>query len=153
MIWQSTHGFDQRARELADRHYSRQKKGARQFVPPARRIVLVTPDYSALWVTIHQRYVKHDWPGAWFCSLFRNEGTTLSSELVRAATDETLARWGQPPAGLLTFVNVEKTAKRRSKRSAAGACFIHAGWRAIATTCDLSHRLRGSRKVVLRAPD
>ena len=36
MIWEKSNRFDQRAREIADRHYNRQKPGTPQFVPPGR---------------------------------------------------------------------------------------------------------------------
>ena len=53
MIWQQSHRGDPRARELADRHYNRQKPGTPQFVPPGRCCVLYTetPTGKAFWVT------------------------------------------------------------------------------------------------------
>ena len=40
MIWEKSNRFDRRAREIADRHYNRQKPGTPQFVPPGRCCVL-----------------------------------------------------------------------------------------------------------------
>ena len=75
MRWTLSNRFDARALPLADRHYNRQKPGTPQFVPPSSNVVLISGDpVSALWVSIRQKYVKHAWPGAWCCSLFRNEG-------------------------------------------------------------------------------
>ncbi len=42
--------WDQEARALADRHYSRQKVGARQFIPPGETIVLRNPEGTWLFV-------------------------------------------------------------------------------------------------------
>lgn len=40
MIWELSYKADPRAREVADRHYNRQKPGTPQFVPPGRALVL-----------------------------------------------------------------------------------------------------------------
>lgn len=106
--WTRSHRADPRARPLADRHYNRQKVGAPQFVPPGRCLVLLTPQADALWVTSwpFARYVRHAWPGAWVCSLFRNESPALSSALITAAVAHTRAEWPDvPPLGMVTFVS------------------------------------------------
>lgn len=36
MIWEKSWKADPRARQVADRHYNRQKPGSPQFVPPGR---------------------------------------------------------------------------------------------------------------------
>ena len=51
MEWMITHQADKRACRLADRHYSRKTRGAPQFVPPGRSLVLLTPEADALWVS------------------------------------------------------------------------------------------------------
>lgn len=60
MLWERSWRADPRARELADRHYNRQKVGAKQFVPPGRCLVLVIPNV-AFWITSwpFAQYVKH----------------------------------------------------------------------------------------------
>src|SRR4051794_31038314 len=108
MNWDVSYRADPRARPLADRHYSRQNPGAEQFVPPGRCLVLLTPAHDALWVTSWPlpEYVKHAWPGAWMCSLFRNESELISSELILEAVAATRFYFGEPPAhGMLTFVD------------------------------------------------
>ena len=69
MIWHLSNRADPRARDIADRHYNRQKPGTPQFVPPGRCCVLYTETDSgkALWVTSYPfaEYVKHQWAGAW----------------------------------------------------------------------------------------
>ena len=109
---------------MADRHYSRQKPGTPQFVPPGRCLVLVGD--AALWVTSwpFPEYVRHAWPGAWVCSLFRNEGPGLSSDLVREAVAATVWRWPVPAEGMVTFIDASKVRPKRDP----GRCFRRAGF-------------------------
>ena len=113
-------------RPLADRHYTRQKIGARQFVPPGRCLVLRSACGRAYWVTSWPfRYVKHAWPGAWVCSAFRNEGAGLSSALILSAIAATRTMWPDPEEhGLITFVNADKVRHKRDP----GRCFLRAGF-------------------------
>lgn len=133
MYWHISNRADPRAVALADRHYNRQKIGTPQFVPPGRCLVLLTEDASALWVTSwpFAQYVKHAWAGAWVCSLFRNEGAILSSELIRSAVAATRWYYGDAPAlGFITFVDADKTRKKRDP----GRCYRKAGWRHVGFT-------------------
>ena len=106
--WIRVKRTDPRARELADRHYSRQKIGALGFVPPGRCLVLLTPCERAYWVTSYPfaEYVKHAWAGAWTCSAFRNEGAGTASDLIRSAVAYTRGYFGDPPdLGMITMIN------------------------------------------------
>src|SRR5438105_2061129 len=106
MRWVKSFRADRRAALIADQHYSRQKVGSRQFVPPGRCLVLVTAEYDALWTTSfpYPEWVKHAWPGAWICSIFRNTSEHLSSELILEAVAATRWHFGEPPAlGMVTF--------------------------------------------------
>ncbi len=128
VLWWLSHRADPKAVPLADRHYTRQHPGAPQFVPPGRCMVLVTAAYEALWVTSwpFAEYVRHAWPGAWVCSLFRNESRHLSSEMIREAVAATRAFFGEPPPlGMVTFVDAKKTRRKRDP----GRCFRKAGFR------------------------
>jgi len=112
-MWRWSHRADPRARVLADRHYSRQKIGAPQFVPPGRCLVLYagSPGAAAYWVTSwpFAEYVKHAWPGAWMCSAFRNEGAGQASVMIREAVSATRAVFKEPPAlGMVTFIDRAK---------------------------------------------
>lgn len=133
-FWQSIGRFpDRAALALADRHYNRQTTGAPQFAPPGRLLILLTPKADALWVSVHQRHVRHAYPGAWVCSLFRNEDREahLSSALIEEAVACTVWKWGPPPPqGFVTFVNPGKVRPKRDP----GRCFLRAGWRVIGTT-------------------
>jgi hypothetical protein len=123
--WEKSFRADALARDLADRHYSRQTVGAEQFVPPGRCVVLWMP--KAYWVTSWPfgEYVKHAWPGAWMCSAFRNEGAGLSSELIREAIAATRHVFGEPPAlGMITFIDPKEVKHKRDP----GRCFRKAGF-------------------------
>lgn len=113
MMWRLSDRFDPKARELADRHYNRQKIGSPQFVPPGRCMVLYaeTATGKAFWVTSwpFAEYVRHAWAGAWVCSAFRNEGAGRASELILDAVAATREFFGEPPAlGMITFVDRKK---------------------------------------------
>lgn len=120
--WINTNKGDQECRALADRHYSRQKVGSRQFCRPGRNLVLKTENADAVWVTWSG--IRDDGIEAWGCTIFRNESPHLSSELIREAIDITIREWGTPPPdGIITYVDSSKV------RSAnPGFCFLMAGW-------------------------
>lgn len=110
MIWQASHRADPFAREIADRHYNRQKIGSPQFVPPGSCAVFKaeTATGRAFWVTSapFAQYVRHAWAGAWVCSAFRNEGAGKASDMIREALAATKAALGESPAlGMVTFIN------------------------------------------------
>lgn len=135
MHWKPSNRFDVRALPLADRHYNRRKVGSPQFVPPGRCVVLLTHDELALWVTSWPLYVQHAWPGAWVCSMFRNESPTLSSVLIRQAVAITRYAYddadGNPPdLGMISFVNAAKVRHKRDP----GRCFLKAGFRNVGAT-------------------
>jgi len=101
MLWRLSHRADPFAREIADRHYNRQKGGAPQFAPPGRCLVMTADTSSgpALWITSwpFAAYVKHAWAGAWVCSAFRNEGAGKASDLIRQAVAATRFFYGEAP--------------------------------------------------------
>lgn len=126
--WQLAHRATKAARMIADRHYSRQKVGSSQFVPPGRCLVLMTPEADAYWVTSwpFAEYVKHAWAGAWICSAFRNESPHLSSLMIREAV--AITRWyfgaAPEPHGMISFIDTTKVRKKRD----FGRCYLRAGW-------------------------
>lgn len=126
--WHHVRRTDARARALADRHYSRQTVGAAEFLPNGRTFVLVTLDALAVWGVCHNL----DMSGAqrFRCTIFRNEGPTLSSTLIREATSLTFGFWrahygAVPPVPLTTEIDSAKTRRKRDP----GRCFRRAGWR------------------------
>jgi hypothetical protein len=135
MIWTRSYRADPAARLIADRHYNRQKVGARQFVPPGRCLVLRadTPSGRALWVTSwpFAEFVKHEWAGAWVCSLFRNEGAGRASSMIRQAVAATRSEFGDPPPlGMITFVD-ERHVRPKTQ---PGHTYVIAGFRPVGRT-------------------
>jgi len=109
--WCLSNRADAAARELADRHYNRQKIGTPQFAPTGSCIVFLTDDAKAFWVTSfpQAQWVKHAWAGAWVCSAFRSEGAGRASDLIRQAVAATRSHYGDPPhLGMVTFINENK---------------------------------------------
>lgn len=125
--WQVRHHRDPAALALADRHYSRRRPGSGQLGPPGRKLVLVTCCERAVWVS-HWPYphLALDGLDAWRCSIFRNEGAGLSSELIAAAMALTARLWApiaRPADGWVTWVDATKVASTHP-----GYCFKQAGW-------------------------
>jgi hypothetical protein len=132
MIWAVANRASRRCRLIADRHYSRQNVGAEQFVRPGRCLVLYarTASGEALWVTSWQKHADHAWPGAWECTIFRNEGAGQSSALIAQAVSASRAFFGEPPAaGMITFVDPGAI-----RSDNPGYCFKRAGFRLVGAT-------------------
>jgi hypothetical protein len=146
--WELTHKADKRGAALADRHYSRRTVGSPQFMPPGDTIVLVTPDGLAVWGwwRPHPRsgIVAMNGLDGWTCSIFRNEGPHLSSDLVLAA-ETALVESGRGcgPDGMLTYVW-----DKRVRSTNPGACYKHAGW----TRHPTRPRSADGRKTLLVKP-
>lgn len=126
--WLSSHRADPRALALYKRHYSA-KKNARwrsarslNFVGPGEPMVLLTVNCDAVFVWLNNTVERYDHQDGVICTLFRNESTVLSSDLIREADDLAWGRW--PGARLFTYVD---PAEIRS--SNPGYCFLRAGWR------------------------
>jgi hypothetical protein len=137
--WLPVRDGDPRARALYLRHYSanpaaRRLRDARgnyaQFVGPGEYIALLTVDCRTLFVWRKEDFRLDDQVGV-NCAIFRNEGPTLSSELIREASALAWVKWpGERP---FTFVDELKTRRGRSRRSQPGQCFIAAGWTLLET--------------------
>lgn len=129
MNWFMSNRADPRALPLADRHYSRQKPGSPQFVPPGRCLVLLTENADALWVTSwpFAKYVKHAWAGAWMNSFFRREPECpyRASDLITEALAVTRDFFGAPPdLGLVTFIKRDAVKSKKNP----GYCYLMAGF-------------------------
>lgn len=118
------------SRELADRHYSRQTPGARDFMGSGWTLVLSHESDAgiAAWgVILNRAPGTTEW--RWRCSIFRNESSLLSSELIHSATELTLDNWPRkygalPSVPLQTEVDAAKVKRKRDP----GRCFAKAGW-------------------------
>lgn len=130
-FWERSWRYDARVRIVADRHYSRLRPGAPGFVGSGRPLVLRSLDGSAVWVSLWQPRPTHAWPESWANVLFRNEGATRASDLIREAVAITRHEWGEPLRdGFVTFID---PAKVRPKRT-PGHCYVIAGWREAGVT-------------------
>ena len=133
--WMLSHRAENHARQLADRHYNRQKIGSQQFVPPGRCIVLAST--SAVWVTSwpYAQYVRHAWAGAWINSLFRREAGCLASDMIRDAIAITRSIWNPPELGMVTFVSPRHVRPTRVRgKDIYGYCYLRAGFRHVGYT-------------------
>lgn len=132
-VWQKRDKSDPAACALLDRHYSRQAQGSNQVGPPGRKLILVTPDERAVWLSHWPlEGLAFDELDAWRCSAFRNEGAfdgeRLSSELIVEAMVLTAEIWlgvGEHPPddGWVTWIDTNKVSS-----SNPGYCFKKAGW-------------------------
>jgi hypothetical protein len=138
MIWRPSHRFHQPARALADRHYSRQKPGTPQFMPPGSCRVLIAENHKAVFGLSFPdpRYVKHAWAGAWITSIFRNESAgPLASDMIREAMAIMQTLYEVPELGCVTFVDPKKVRGVHERGELIkGFCFKRAGFRAVGET-------------------
>jgi hypothetical protein len=87
---------------------------------------------DAVWVTSwpKPKFVKHEWGGAWECSMFRNEGQNLSSTLIRQAVAATRWHYGSSPdLGMITFVDASEVESNNP-----GYCYECAGFERVGYT-------------------
>lgn len=126
--WQRGIKFDRAGALLADGHYSRRKVGSPQFMPPGETIVLLTVDELAVWgwwrPAPSSGLASMNGLDGWTCSIFRNTGPLLSSDLIldaELAIEATGYTCG--PSGLLTYVW-----DRKVRSTNPGYCFKMAGW-------------------------
>jgi hypothetical protein len=133
--WTVVPKFTPAGARLADGHYSRRTVGSPQFMPPGQTLVLLTPDCLAVfgWWRPDPRsgIVAMNKLDGWTCTIFRNTGPVLSSELILAAESELMGRYECGPDGLLTYVWDRKVASPNP-----GYCFKRAGWKAIGRSAD-----------------
>lgn len=147
VTWRRVHKGDVRARELADDHYTRQRRGHPMWTRPGYNFVLLAEfaQGAALfcwwrpkWEDGRPGTKRRDGLRVIECTMFRRVGETpVASDLIRAAVDELhgvqsfqdlqLERAGWV-AGLVTGVSSRATASRRSRAHRPGHCFRMAGW-------------------------
>ena len=118
-----TSHYDPEMRQLADRHYSRQTVGAKQFSGCGRKLVLRNHEGTVLFIWIFQNY-RRDKQTGFNCSLFRNESARLSSEIILEAEQLAVEKWGAGRA--FTFIDSKKI-----QSANPGYCFKVAGWKRV----------------------
>ena len=149
MNWMLSHQADAKALRLADRHYSRATPGSPQFMPPGRQVVLITPKADALWAMSWpaERMVRRAWPGAWMCTLFRNESGFKASQLITEAMAVTRYVWGDPPcSGGFAAISIIDETKVRPTRVRGKAVF---GWSWLKAGWEVAGRTKKKRMLVL----
>ncbi len=111
-------------RPMLNRHYSarhyRDNRQPAKVIGPGEYIALITYDASAIFCW--RKAIMMDGQLGVNCSIFRNEGTLRSSDLIGQAMIRAWDKW--PGERLFTYVNPSKIAS-----SNPGYCFICAGWR------------------------
>jgi hypothetical protein len=124
-IWIPVKDGNDVGRAIFDQHYSRRHyaDGRKNliYVGPGEKMVLITPDALALFIWRKFRSLDHQ-QGV-NCAVFRNEGPTLSSSLIKAAVEIARERW--PNERFYTYINCNKIRHKRDP----GRCFLRAGWR------------------------
>lgn len=143
--WTRTTKFDKRGARLADRHYSRRKVGSPQFMPPGQTIVLVGQRERAVfgwWRPDPSSGIRAmNGLDGWTCTIFRNEGEMLSSELILDAELAVAeAGHGCGPDGFITYVF-----DRKVRSANPGCCFKKAGWKITGRSAD-------GKKTLLQKP-
>ncbi|MGH9540907.1 MAG: hypothetical protein ACRD2H_03365 [Terriglobales bacterium] len=128
-VWVEVRDGNASGRSLFRRHYSyrpyRDGRDPALFVGPGEKMVPLTPDARAL--LAWRKFLSGDGQMGVNCSVFRNEGTQRSSDLIRDAMRLAWARW--PQERLYTYVD-----PARVRSANPGYCFLCAGWRRCGTT-------------------
>jgi hypothetical protein len=119
-LTQTSH-FDPEMASLADRHYSRQSPGARQFAGNGQKIVLRDSTGLVLFVWLNQQF-RNDGLYGYNNQWFRNESSRLASEIILEAESFAVLRWGPGPA--FTIVD-----QRKIRSTNPGCCYKKAGWK------------------------
>ena len=123
--WCFTRDGDEYGYAMYQRHYSAKRYSVqrqRLFVGPGRKLVLLSKDGSALFVWRKFKDAIQPAQAGWNCAVFRNEGRTLSSDLIREAVAIVFDLWGRDRC--YTLVNAKKV-----RSCNPGCCFKKAGWR------------------------
>ena len=127
--WIGIHDGDLRALDIFKRHYSYRhrangkRRGNNTFVGQGEKMVLLTATNDALfvWRRGFQKMWGMDNQEGICCSIFRNEGSILSSTLIQEAMELAWSRW--PSQRLFTYVQPSKI-----RSINPGYCFKVAGW-------------------------
>jgi hypothetical protein len=119
---QKTSHFDVEMAMLADRHYSRRTKGARQFCYAGRKLVLRDNAGDVLFVWMWPfDHLRMDNQTGYNCAIFRNESKRRSSDIILEAEQHAVEKWGRNR--FYTYVDARKV-----KSPNPGYCFKMAGW-------------------------
>lgn len=131
----------QDARLLADDHYSRKTKGARRFMPPGNKIVLMTHDMKCVWGLARNDptsgILRRDGFVCWENTIFRKTSNcALASDLIKEAVAICIGFWGNiPQDGIHTFIDPKhvKTIKTHGEKT-YGRTYVLAGFEHVGMT-------------------
>ena len=96
-------------------------------MPPGEHLLLMTTDGLSIFGWLYQTIERRDKQNGVCCTIFRNEGTQLSSGLIAEAMELAWERW--PGERLWTYVDATKI-----RSSNPGYCFKQAGWEKAGTS-------------------
>lgn len=114
--------FDAECAALADRHYSRRTVGARQFAYNGRKLVLRDSIGLVLFVWMYpDESMRMDDQAGYNNSIFRNESSRQSSDIILEAEGLAIEKWG--PNRAYTYIDPSKV-----NSANPGYCFKCAGW-------------------------
>ena len=128
--WLSVRRNDPRAFGLWRRHYSAEKNwrwravGDTNILGPGECQVLLSQCGRALFAWQLNTAERFDGQKGVCCTVFRNEGAGLSSDMIREADELARQRWPEQFRHF-TYVNAAKVRPKRDP----GRCFLRAGWR------------------------
>jgi len=132
--WFATTDRDWDAISLYKRHYSarhyrdgRANLRSHGFLGPGEKMVLITAKVDALFCWVYSKIGHKNGQKGVCCTIFRNEGQILSSDLIKEAVELAHKRW--PGRRLFTYINGKKI-----RSSNPGYCFLKAGWKPIGHT-------------------
>jgi hypothetical protein len=125
--------FDAESVMLADGHYSRQKPGTNQFMPPGRTIVIRDPEGTVVFGWLSQQF-RDDGENGYNCSIFRNVSGRLSSDVILECEQIVFEAWGENR--VFTYVD-----PLHIRSVNPGYCFKKAGWIFVRRTQDGKHLL------------
>lgn len=126
--------FDAESCQLADKHYSRQKPGTNQFMPPGKTMILRSAAGDVVFGWLWQQK-RDDGQAGYNCSIFRNESQRLSSEIILEAERKVVTEWGVNRG--FTYIDPESISNKRNP----GYCFKVVGWQFVKQTASGLHLL------------
>ena len=136
-----TWAADPECARLADRHYPRQKKGAAQFMPSGKKLVLrdAAGDVVFGWLW-SPKELRADGEDGYNCTIFRNEGNRLASDIVLEAERLAVEKWG--PNRAFTYIDPLKVPPTMVRSHPVwGFCYYKAGWHYVRLSKEGKHLL------------
>ncbi len=149
-LWWLTKDGDKTCLALYERHYSsydyRDGRSRLRFCGPGDSLVLRTSSGDAffIWHKFRDACIDERTGSSQagiYCSAFRNEGATRSSDLIRQADRIADVVW--PHRRHYTYVNAQKIGS-----GLPGGCFLFAGWRYV-RICGHRARTKARRLLIL----